>query len=70
VLSYWYRADSEDWKHVEYPVLLTWTPCHYGAKRVWFLCPGKGCGRRVAILYSGKIFVCRRCKQLAYPSQR
>jgi hypothetical protein len=70
VLSYVHRVGSEDWRRIEYPVSLTWTPCNYGGKRVWFLCPGKGCGQRVAILYSGEIFVCRRCKQLAYPSQR
>ena len=28
------------------------------------------CGRRVAILYGGGIFACRRCHQLAYPSSR
>jgi hypothetical protein len=27
-------------------------------------------GRRVAILYGGAIFACRRCYRLAYPSQR
>ena len=51
VLSYVYRVGSEDWRRIEYPVLLTWTVCNYGGQRVWFLCPGKGCGRRVAILY-------------------
>lgn len=29
-----------------------------------------GCGRRVAILYGGRIFACRNCHKLAYPSQR
>lgn len=39
-------------------------------ERHWFLCPARGCGRRVAILYSGALFACRQCHQLAYRSQR
>ena len=34
------------------------------------VCPAAGCGRRVAILYSGGIFACRRCHRLAYASSR
>ncbi len=49
-------------------VSITWTPCHYGGARAWFICPAPGCGRRVAILYRGSL--CRRCYQLAYNSQR
>ncbi len=41
-----------------------------GGKRPWFLCPARGCGKRVAVLYGGAIFACRHCHQLAYPSQR
>ena len=38
------------------------------AVRQWFLCPQ--CGRRAAILYyNGLPFFCRRCANLAYPSQ-
>jgi hypothetical protein len=46
------------------------TACHLGGARVWFRCPAQGCGRRVALLYGGKVFACRQCHQLAYPSQR
>mgnify|MGYP000471735892 CR=1 FL=1 len=52
------------------PVRISATPCHYGGHRYWFTCPAQGCGRRVAKLYSGRIFACRHCYQLAYPSQR
>jgi hypothetical protein len=38
--------------------------------RKWFACPARGCGRRVAKLYGGRIFACRHCYQLAYPFQR
>ena len=55
--------------HIE--VSLSWSSCNYGGKRPWFLCPGKGCGRRVAKLYlAGKYFLCRHCHNLTYLSQR
>jgi hypothetical protein len=55
---------------MEYPVWLEWTGCTLGGRRVWFLCPAAGCGRRVAILYCGGIFACRHCYRLAYACQR
>ncbi len=55
-------------KSYDYAVGLSWTGCNYGGRRPWFLCPC--CGRRVAILYGGAMFVCRRCRGLAYESQR
>jgi len=70
ILSYKHRRPGDDWKHEEYPVFLERTRCHYGGERVWFRCPARGCGRRVAILYGGAIFACRRCYGLAYESQR
>lgn len=75
ILSYRYRhSDEEKWETVEEPIKLTWTPCNYGGKRPWFICPGvvngRYCGRRVAILYdAGKYFLCRHCYGLAYASQ-
>jgi hypothetical protein len=44
------------------------TPCNYGGKRPWFLCPGWG--RRAAALYGGDDFKCRKCWGLAYGSQQ
>src|ERR1035441_7592348 len=71
VLSYRRRfPGSDEWKSEEYPVYLEWTPCNYGGKRPWFLCPARGCGRRVAVLYGGGIFACRQCHRLVYESQR
>lgn len=50
---------------------LEWTSCTFGGSRPWFVCPGQGCGRRAAILYGTKNrWLCRRCLDLAYASQR
>lgn len=70
VLNYRHRSGSDDWTPKRYSVHLSETPCHMGGARKWFLCPARGCGRRVAILYGGAIFACRHCFHLAYPSQR
>jgi hypothetical protein len=70
VLSYRHRAGGSEWNSEEYPVRLDWTPCTYGGRRAWFICPARGCGKRVVILYGGGIFACRQCYRLAYPSQR
>ncbi len=55
---------------MDYPVYLDWTPCPMGGRRVWWLCPVPGCGRRVAVLHGGRVFACRHCHRLAYRSQR
>lgn len=70
LLIYRHKSGGADWKDEHYPVYLDHTPCKLGGERTWFLCPARGCGRRVAILYGGGIFACRRCYRLAYPSQR
>jgi hypothetical protein len=65
------RSPSVDWEDVEEPVELAWTACNFGGERPWFICPGAGCGRRVAILYEpGRYFLCRHCYDLVYQSQR
>jgi hypothetical protein len=70
ILSYRHRSGGGEWKDERYPVWLTWTPCTYGGRRAWFLCPTRECGRCVAILYCGGIFACRHCYRLAYRCQR
>jgi hypothetical protein len=50
-------------------VAVTWTDCHFGGRRPWFIC--RGCGRRAAVLYTaGGLFECRRCHGLAYATQQ
>ena len=69
-LDYRNRPNGGQWQDMKYPVQLANTACHYGGQRTWWLCPAVGCGRRVAVLYGGAVFACRRCQRLAYPSQR
>jgi hypothetical protein len=62
------RSDGQG-PAVKYSIYLDWSGCHLGGQRAWFRCPAKGCGRRVALLYSGSIYACRHCHKLAYASQ-
>lgn len=70
VLSYQFVRSENERSKVTVSVPLIWSRCTLGGERPWFLCPGVGCGRRVAILYCGADLLCRRCLGLAYPSQR
>jgi hypothetical protein len=70
ILTYRHRSGGEEWKDEQYPVCIVRTLCHLGGSRAWFICPARGCRRRVAILYGGAIFACRHCRQLAYASSR
>jgi len=70
MLTYKHKSNDSDWCAESYAVQLSWTPCTLGGRRPWFLCPARGCTRRVALLYGvGGIFACRRCYRLSYPSQ-
>lgn len=66
--TYRHRAGNGHWQEVHCAVPLDRTPCHYGGTRAWWLCPC--CGRRVALLYIGKLPACRHCYRLAYRSER
>ena len=69
-LRYSASSRGREAEHFEYPVFIDRTRCLYGGTRAWFLCPARGCGKRVATLFGGRIFACRKCYDLAYPSQR
>lgn len=61
-------------ENMNFNVPLATTPCNYGGKRYWFICPlstnGRYCGRRVGVLFGiGKWFGCRHCGRIAYASQ-
>lgn len=69
-LDYRTRSGEEEWKPMLYRVRLESTPCRYGGKRWWFICPNTRCSRRNSILYqSSGYFVCRKCTRLKYASQ-
>ncbi len=62
-------------KEFDYKIPLTTTPCRFGGKRYWFVCPwyknGAYCGRRVGVLYKdGDYFACRHCYELTYSSKK
>ena len=60
-----------EWEPMNYAVRLDWTSCGFGGRRVWWRCPAVGCGRRVAVLFGGRVFACRKCNGLvAYRCQR
>src|SRR2546422_8746117 len=70
VLRYRHQRYGEDWKDEEYPVFLDRTRCNYGGERVWFLCPARGCSRRVAVVYGGSVFFCSALHQIAFAKRR
>jgi hypothetical protein len=51
-------------------IAVTWSRCHFGGMRPWFVCPH--CHRRVGKLYNnrGSYCACRLCYELRYASQR
>jgi len=69
-LIYRIRSNGGKWQDMNYPVRLTWTSCNYGGQRAWWRCPAVGCGKRVAVLFGGKVYACRHCHRLAYRTQR
>ena len=76
VLTYRTRSwQAAEWKTITQRVPMTWTDCHFGGRRPWFVCSvysdGQYCGRRVAVLYdAGNYFACRHCYGLAYETQQ
>lgn len=61
---------------LDYKVRLASTPCNFGGRRWWFICPlvvhGYPCSRRVGALYlgGGQYFGCRHCYDLTYQSSQ
>jgi len=68
ILKYRNKHRDGEWDSIEDHIWFTWTPCNYGGRRQWFLCPS--CNRRVTVVYGGKYFRCRHCHNLTYSSQQ
>ena len=60
-------VDGEDREERSERIVIQRTRCHFGGSRVWWFCPR--CGRRCAILYGGRWFLCRHCHGIRYRSQ-
>lgn len=62
--------------NLDYKARLTSTPCYFGGRRWWFICPlvinGRVCNSRVGVLYlsNGHYFGCRHCQNLTYESSK
>ena len=55
---------------VEQHVVLSSIPAALGGSRLYFICPGAECGRRVSVLYFARgLFLCRHRHGLGYASQ-
>lgn len=69
VLNFKHRQhDDAEWCSDEQVVSYDRTPCNYGGRRTWFLCPV--CSRRVSGLWFVRNrFACRNCQRLPYASQ-
>ena len=66
-LNYRVKNPGEDWQDQNQHIALTYTECNYGGTRPWFICPQ--CSRRVGVLYSRCLFLCRHCTNVAYTSK-
>jgi len=68
------KQGSDEVVNMDYYITLTTTPCNFGGKRWWFMCPlvigGRPCHGRVRRLYKGSnYFACRNCQNLCYSDQ-
>jgi hypothetical protein len=70
-LLYTYTPMGGEPESCDYTIQLVTTRPHFGGLRWWFVCPLRGCGRRVGKLYlppGGRYYGCRHCYQLTYES--
>src|SRR5664280_508678 len=66
-LSYRRQPEGGECESMNYAVRVDWTPCALGGRRVWWLCPAVGCGRRAAVLHGGRMFACCQCYRTGVP---
>ena len=69
--------DTGEKQDYNYIIPVVSTPCTFGGKRWWYICPlvvnDRPCHRRCRILYlpsGSKYFGCRECHQLTYESRQ
>jgi len=66
------RKKTAETTKLDYMARLSSTPCYFGGRRWWFICPLDACHRRVGSLHlgRGKYFGCRHCLNLTYTSSQ
>jgi hypothetical protein len=68
VIDYKYDGITGDQETFQNVIDFDFTPCHFGGRRIWFLCPI--CRKRIAVVYISQVgFSCRHCCDLVYLSQ-
>ena len=68
VIEYKYDGINGDERMFQHVIDFDFTPCHFGGRRTWFLCPT--CGKRVAVVYKFQWgYSCRHCCDLTYLSR-
>jgi hypothetical protein len=70
VISHDVHGGNSQHPRLCYVIPVEWTACRFGGQRPWWRCPVLGCGRRVAVLYTGEVLACRHCNSLTYRSRR
>ncbi len=71
------EKDTGEKKDYDYVISVVATPCNFGGKRWWYMCPlvvnGRSCRRRCRIVYmppGAEYFGCRECHRLTYESRQ
>lgn len=64
------KGGSGEGRAVSSVVRIDWSPCNFGGRRPWFLCPA--CGeRRQQVYFAGAVGLrCRACAGLRHPTVR
>jgi hypothetical protein len=68
VVDYEIDSSGENREIFQSVIEFDFTPCHFGGKRTWLICPK--CNKRVAVVYISQLgFSCRQCCDLTYLSR-
>ena len=62
VLTYTYDQSEK----IADPIPIEYSPCHFGGRRPWFICPT--CKKRKTVLFCWRYFRCATCLGLSYAS--
>jgi hypothetical protein len=60
---------GREWQDIDECIGLSFSSCHYGGKRPWFVCPMAECGRAVAVLYLSPVSASCAASAIHWPMQ-